>query len=269
MHTNLDKYKNDLKKLTELGFQLHIAVQKECYSNFEEHLLLSLKTKEAVAQFNEKIISFNDSYQKWYSEAYACIKQILPDRLSDFVKQYEKPKNRKNITYENYTIEDGLVGLRVTRGSYDTVVDKPAMVPKFRIQLEILKSVEQRFESALFDIRQLVQADLFDSELDAAKELLKKGFNRGAGAIAGVVLEKHLKQVCENHNLSITKKNPSISDFNEILKNSSVIETAAWRHIQLLGDLRNLSDHNKEKEPTKEQINDLIDGVVKIVKTLF
>lgn len=38
----------------------------------------------------------------------------------------------------------------------------------FRQQQAILNAVKQRFESSLFDIKQLVQADLFDSELDAA-----------------------------------------------------------------------------------------------------
>ena len=37
---------------------------------------------------------------------------------------------------------------------------------------------------------------------------------RGAGAIAGVVLEGHLTQVCENHNLSLPKKNLTINDLN-------------------------------------------------------
>ena len=54
-------------------------------------------------------------------------------------------------------------------------------------QVHILSAVENRFESSLFDMRQLVQADLFDSELDAAKQLLQNGFNRASGAMAGVV----------------------------------------------------------------------------------
>ena len=44
-------------------------------------------------------------------------------------------------------------------------------IPQFDQQLAILGAVRARFESSLFDIRQLVQADLFDSELDAAGEL--------------------------------------------------------------------------------------------------
>ncbi len=49
-------------------------------------------------------------------------------------------------------------------------------------------------------------ADLFDSELESAKELSKKGFLRAGGALAGVVLEKHLAQVMTNHGLK-SKKN--------------------------------------------------------------
>ena len=69
---------------------------------------------------------------------------------------------------------------------------------RFNTQLKILESVRTRFDTSLFDIAQLVRADLFDSELDAARELAKNGFLRGAGAIAGVILERHLAQVCAN-----------------------------------------------------------------------
>ena len=113
-----------------------------------------------------------------------------------------------------------------------------------------------------------MQADLFDSEIDAARELLKNKFLRAAGAIAGVVLEKHLHQVCDDHGVKITKKNPSISDLNELLKANAIIDIPQWRHIALLGDIRNLCDHNKQKEPTAQQINDLIDGTDKVLKTI-
>src|SRR5690606_2284536 len=133
----------------------------------------------------------------------------------------------------------------------------------------ILKSAQARFESTLLDIRQLVQADLFDSELDAATELVKKGFLRAAGAVAGVVLEKHLAQVAQNHNIKTRKKHPSISDFNDLLKNGAVLDVPTWRQIQRLGDIRNLCDHNKERDPTKEEVEELIAGVERVSKTLF
>ena len=144
-----------------------------------------------------------------------------------------------------------------------------AAIPSFRQQLAILKAARARFKSSLFDIRQLVMADLFDSELGAAEELAKKKFLRAAGAVAGVVLEKHLAQVCSNHSVKISKKSPSINDLNELLKKADVVAVEQWRLIQRLGDIRNLCDHNRTKEPTAEQVADLIDGVAKTLKTLF
>jgi hypothetical protein len=142
------------------------------------------------------------------------------------IRRYEKPKSRKEITFENYVIEDLLQGLTVTRGyPKEVIVDGSAGISRVEQQVEILKSAQGRFESSLFYIRQLVQADLFDSELDAARELLKHKFGRAAGAIAGVVLEKHLSQVCQNHNIKPTRKHPSIGELNEVLKNNSVIDT--------------------------------------------
>jgi hypothetical protein len=160
--------------------------------------------------------------------------------------------------------------LSVTLGwQKEKIVGPDAAIPHFRQQLAIVRSVEKRFESSLFDIRQLVQADLLDSELDSARELVKNGYARAAGAVAGVVLEHHLAQVCDNHGVAPKKKNPTISDFNDNLKTAAVIDTPDWRFIQHLADLRNLCDHKKKADPTAQQVDDLIAGVAKITKTLY
>lgn len=267
--TNLEKYESDLDRLTKKGVSLLLSLEKEYHSESFEKLYKQI-AKDNYQEFLKKIPNFDSGYQSWYSEASAVIKQLLPDRLADFSRLYEKPKSRKAITWENYVIEDLLQGLQITRGfQKEVVVNATAAIPRFKQQLEILKSAEGRFESSLFDIRQLVQADLFDSELEAARELIKNKFIRAAGAIAGVVLEKHLAQVCVNHNVSVSKKHPTINDFNELLKNNNVIDTPQWRFIQHLADLRNLCDHNKNREPKTEEIDDLISGVDKMIKTLF
>lgn len=267
--TNLEKYKTDLDRLIRKGQTLLQSVQREYHEKgFEKVYKKALGDK--YDEFVERLPRFSSGYQHWYSEASAVVKQLIPDRLSDFVRLYERPKSRKEVTWENYMIEDLLQGLTVTRGyNKDLVVNATAGIPRFEQQLEILKSAQGRFESSLFDIKQLVQADLFDSELDAARELLKNKFVRAAGAIAGVVLEKHLAQVCQNHSVKPTKGNPAISDFNDLLKTSNVIDIPQWRSIQHLGDLRNLCDHNKDREPKTEEVEDLISGVEKTTKTLF
>ncbi len=37
----------------------------------------------------------------------------------------------------------------------------------------------------------------------------------------------------------------------------------------MLADIRNVCDHKKEKEPTEQQVTDLIDGTNKVLKTVF
>jgi hypothetical protein len=276
MPTNLDRYKNDLDSLLTNGGNLFLAMREACFPGELEKDLKShkeLANKVKLSDILKFLPSFEEDYQSWYSEAKVLIKQLLPDRLADFARHYEKPKPRKDITYENYRIEDYLQGLNVTRqvSLLDTkkIVGPDAAIPQFRQQLAILKSVKGRFESSLFDIRQLVQADLFDSELDAAKELAKNNFTRAAGALAGVVLERHLAQVCDKHGIKVTKKNPGISDLNNALKEANVIDIPQWRFVQHLADIRNLCDHNKKTEPTTAQVDDLVAGVMKITKTVF
>jgi hypothetical protein len=266
--TNLAKYKGDLDRLIEQGQVLLNAMQAEY---LPEQFDAALKEANLdVKKLRASLGSFSDEYQGWYSEARAVVKQLLPDRLDDFVRHYEKPKGRKNVGFENYRIEDALQGLIITRSYGRDVVAAPdAAIPHFRQQLKIVEAVKNRFETSLFDIRQLVQADLFDSELDVARELTKKGFLRAAGAVAGVVLEKHLLQVASNHSISGKKAHPSISDLNDALKSNGVYDVPEWRRVQRLGDIRNMCDHGKTREPTADEIEELIDGTDKFVKTIF
>ena len=233
MISNLERFKVDLDKLISFGEQLHLALQNDCWPEETGSSLKQHFGKEASTVL-KKLPSFTTEYQGWYSEAKTLIRQLMPDRLADFTRLYEKAKSRKNITAENYSIEDCLQGLTVTSGGWEKskIVGPDAAIPHFRQQQAILSSVRRRFESSLFDIRQLVQADLFDSELAASRELARNKFWRAAGAMAGVVIERHLAQVCENHTLSVSKKAPNISDLNDLLKSSNVIDVPQWRFIQ-------------------------------------
>ena len=262
---NIDRYEKDLDDLIVLGHRLHNALVKECYPQEYSDAVEEGLLEEGAT---EQLPSFAVEYQSWYSESIALIRQLLPERLSDFTRNYERPNSRRSISNENYTIEDYLNGLSVTLGA-SKVVGPEAAVTRFQQQYRILLSVKRRFRSSLFDIRQMAQADLFDSELEAARELAKNGFNRAAGAVAGVVLERHLKEVCANHKLRIRKKRPQLSDLNNVLKDATAIDTPQWRFIQHLGDIRNLCSHDKDTEPTADQVGSLLDGVTKVTKTIF
>lgn len=265
MPTNLERYKQDLERLVALGEKMQLDLSGR-------HLIETEKAKPYRKKFTEEIKgTFEQEYQGWYTEATAVIRQLIPDRLTEFHELYKGDGKRKATTVQTYHIQDWLNGVRSgTSYTGDKYYDDFAIIAmRFGTQLSILQAVRTRFESSLHDIRQLVQADLFDSELDAARELFKSGFLRAAGAVAGVAIEKHLGQVAVNHSLNVRKQHPMISDFNDLLKAKAVLDVPVWRNVQRLGDLRNLCDHNKHRDPTKEEIQELIDGIEKLTKTLF
>lgn len=260
---NLEKYKADLKRLQEDGHYLMLGLLNELKDDEpEEWAKVSKERKEKILKY-----TFTNNYNSWYNESLIVLKQLMPNRVDDFVKYYKDDK-RKNLEWSNYTIKDFLIGTKLYK-SAKMRWTRSDVLPKFQQQKLIVDSLSTRFESSLYDIHTLIQADLFDSELEEAKVLCKNGYYRAAGALCGVVLENHLGEVCKNHNVSITKKNPCISDYNEALKNASVIDISIWRHIQLLGDYRNKCDHKKTDDPTKDDIESLISGTEKIIKTVF
>lgn len=260
MKASQQSIKSELKKLHDRGKKIFITeLKSQGHPQFKD------------SEIDTDSFALVAEYQEWYSEALPVVKHLLPDRYEEFKHQYKLDKTRKEVDFLTYTISDYLIGLRVTRGPQKESVVDPlnAFVQRFQQQLSILGSARSRIESRLADIKGILQAELFDSEIQAAKDLLSKHHLRAAGALAGVTLEAHLSKVAENHDVTVRKKHPTVSTYNQALKNAKVIDVPVWRQIQHLGDIRNLCVHSKERDPTKDEVDDLIRGVEKLTKTLF
>lgn len=254
-------FREELDKLIEEGERLLLSIQNKPYLENTENEYKELKNNSInYTQY------FTNNYQQWYSKACLVVEKILPFRFKDFLACYEYKEQRSKIDRYNYRIYDSLQGISIpalTPGS--TTI---SVAPHFQQQLGILKAAKEMLSSQLLDLKALVQADLFDSEIDAAKELAKKGFIPAAGAICGVIIEKHLLTLCQNHKIEINKKKPTINELCEPLKKEEIINQPDWRLIQYSADLRNLCCHNNEPQATKEQVDDLINATDKIIKTI-
>jgi len=225
------------------------------------------------------VVPFAARYHIWYTRGLAVVKNLVADRLDEFRRQYERNEKRKVLDQLSYVIEDYLHGLTAPlQTMFTEYEDESYSVPSFDVktaafnklnnQIGIISSSASRLTDILANIRGVLQADLFDSELDAARHLLKNGHVRAAGAVAGVVLEGHLAEVCRNHSVPIGKKDPHIGDFNDALKNEGIFDVAQWRLVQRLGDIRNLCDHKKQRDPAADEVDELVGGTDKVLKTL-
>ncbi len=222
------------------------------------------------AENDEDILKFGTTYQDWYSRAYKLVESLAPERLAEFSSYYLIDPKRKITDVGNYVIQDYIKGVgartdRLKQPRWDT---NNLVMIRIINQIQIIAALSTRIDSVLQDVTGHLFADLQDSELRAAAQL-KKVSKRAAGALAGVVLERHLQRTAENHKISIRKKTPTISDLNDPLKKKGIYDVPTWRKIQLLADIRNLCSHQKTLEPTNEQVDELISGVNSVIKSVF
>jgi hypothetical protein len=235
------------------------------HSALRELTLEGAKLVDEGQKPDMKLGSFAPMYESWYSRALVAVGQICPQRLPEFREAYRHEK-RKEVTFDTYAVSDFLIGLRVTFRGEPTFNNTNAFAMKLIRQVGIVLAAEELAKSVLFDIRGMLRAELLDSDLSAAKELLHSKHLRASGMICGVVLETHLRSCCDAHGVKIGKKDPGIGDLNDLLKAAALYDVPMWRLIQRLADIRNLCGHRKERDPRTDEVEDLLSGTEKVIK---
>lgn len=200
--------------------------------------------------------SIHGLYQHWYSAVRTIIEKNQPSRIQEFEWAYSLSAK---------TSELGIKQLLAKR--YVTQEEQFELMDLINAQYDMLAAVPSHLKFSLYDIELTAYSILMDDEITAAQYLLKNGFLRSAGALAGVVLERHLKTLLRKHTPLIKhKEKDSLSALNDLCKNA-VYDLVTWRKVQHLADLRNLCDHDKVREPTKDEVAELNRGVGAMIKT--
>jgi len=242
--------------------------KKETISK-EISLLYDEGAKLAQAfQKKDKKLNFQYEYQRWYTRALRVVEVLASDRYAEFKSYYEIDPKRKRLGYGTYVIQDFLKGVAPSGYRYPDFNTEEETLKNIFNQLTIFLSLSERVDSVLANIDTELLSEIQDAELATAKKLMKTSI-RAAGSLAGVLIENHLQKVVRNHRIPLRKKNPTISDLNDPLKNEGVLDTPTWRKITYLADIRNICSHKKDIEPTKEQVTELIDGANWLIKNVL
>lgn len=104
--------------------------------------------------------------------------------------------------------------------------------------------------------------------LAEASEHFRRNRFRAAGCMAGVELERRLKDLCVEGQIPVVPKLPTLSDYNDALWGEKKYPKTTWRRIQHLTDLRNLCAHVLDREPSADDARDLLDGVEDLLRQL-
>ena len=106
----------------------------------------------------------------------------------------------------------------------------------------------------------LISAEIFSDFLEMAQHLLDEGYKDPAAVMAGSVLEEHLRQLCQKHDISteITRQGrpqPKKADtLNADLTKKEVYNRLDQKQVTAWLDLRNKAAHGKYQEYTEEQV---------------
>jgi DNA-binding MltR family transcriptional regulator len=262
-----DEFKKELIKLYDDGLSL---LKQETIQNSVRKQNETGKKKKNVEN-DEDFSSIQVSYNKWYTVTLPLIRLLAQERYEDFADFYKSSKRKSNYysTLE-YTISDYLNNDReMLKGAFNNFDEFDTFSIKFQNQLAILNACIENIDALLFNIENVLQYNMYKSELEAATDLLRNGFIRPAGALAAVILEGYLKKICIKHGIKLNRKKPTMADYNEALRANGLIDTVLWRKIQYLGDIRNYCNHDKEREPRIDDVEDLISETGKITAMII
>ncbi|WP_273822317.1 DUF4145 domain-containing protein [Pseudomonas asplenii] len=140
--------------------------------------------------------------------------------------------------------------------------EKPIMMESTGSRLRRMRAVflatKEDFEGGyLAYYRNIVQAEVFSSELEQAEELLNNGYQTAAAVIAGVVLETALRDLCTTHGI----EHGTLSRMNDELAKAGVYNANQKKQITSLSAIRNSAAHGKPEEFTADHVRGMINDV--------
>lgn len=136
--------------------------------------------------------------------------------------------------------------------------DKGTGYTTFKNLKAIFLAAKEDFEGGyLSSMKTLVQAEVFDSELEQAKELLNNSYCTAAAVIAGIVLETALRELCDKNGIPYGK----LDKMNADLTKSGIYSKLVQKQITALADIRNSAAHGKPDEFTKQDVTNMIRDV--------
>lgn len=128
------------------------------------------------------------------------------------------------------------------------IVKVTACLRTLKIELE---------NNLLYNVTELINAEIFDTHLESAKHLLEKGYKDAAAVIIGGVLEDKLRQLSSKHNLPLKDnkgKYFTIDPLNNNLYTAGIYNLTVQKEIIPFADIRNNAAHGKYESYDKKQV---------------
>lgn len=139
----------------------------------------------------------------------------------------------------------------------------------FSRALGVLKAAGDDYKHGfLFEVRNIVAAEVFDEFLEQAEYLLGVGYQGPAAVIAGSVLEDGLRKLCQRRNIVLSAK-PKLDTMNADLYKAGAYNLLTQKKITALADIRNNAAHGQWDQFTARDVDDMVQAVRSIMAQHF
>lgn len=136
-------------------------------------------------------------------------------------------------------------------------------VARFARVRSVFLAAKEDFEGGyLSSVRTLVQAEVFSTELDQARELLSAGYASAAAVIAGVVLETNLRELCKRHGIAAEK----LERMNADLVKAGAYNVLVQKKVTALAAIRNSAAHGKSGEFSPSDVTAMLADVERLLE---
>jgi len=136
--------------------------------------------------------------------------------------------------------------------NYDTLIQRKA----------VFEAAKEDYEGGYCNsVRSLIQAEVFESELDQARQLFDAGYMTAAAVIAGTVLETTLRELCDRDGLPRGK----LDKMNADLSKAGVYNLLVQKRITALADIRNNAAHGNSSSFASDDVRDMIQYIESFV----
>jgi len=201
----------------------------------------------------------NERYQVWYTQTLRLVGRVLSERRPEFESYYRSDQESRGQSVTISAILGSPSRPRATgekrealAGLFDPGLGQATFLHLLGMQLAILASASPSLRP---------EERRPERELQVARLLLAKGRRRAAGAVAGVVLESHLRKVAQRHDLALSESDSSsLARLNRSLRKAGVCNSARSRQIARLAKLCDSCVRSKKKVSAK-LVSELLSGV--------
>ncbi|WP_423936061.1 DUF4145 domain-containing protein [Comamonas sp. 23] len=214
----------------------------------------------------------SDLYKQRFSEVHAQMESLLATQKN----VYNEFLGRNQIEIESTALLEWKIKAKNllnkacgVESEHYQAFEKNESSGLYESNLDTLQRLKAIFMAAREDYeggylrstKSLIQAEVFDSELEQAQALLDAGYKSPSAVVAGVVLETSLRELCDRHSIPHGK----LDKMNADLAKEGVFNKLQQKRITAIADVRNSAAHGKPDDFSEADVSDMIRDITRFV----